>query len=298
MEATVSRKDIDFLSRGTRCGAWLYEPSGVRKPPVVVMAHGFAAEKTFALGVFAERFAAAGMAVFVFDYRDFGASDGKPRNLVSHRRHIADWRSAIDFVRGLPGVDGGRMALWGSSFSGGHVIVAAAADPRIRAVVSQVPFVDGLATAGTLGAPFVAEATVKGIRDLLRMITFRAPYTVPVVGTPDEFAVMNTADAMQGFLAILPEKTTWKNECPARILLTVTMYRPVRYAGRVSCPLLLVAAKKDSLIPVAAVRKTAQRAPKSELVEYDIGHFEIYAGKHFEKAVKREVEFLVHHLLG
>jgi len=236
------------------------------------------------------------MAVFVFDYRNFGASDGTPRNLVSYRRHIADWRSAIGFVRGLPGLDGSRIGLWGSSFSGGHVIVTAATDPGIRAVVSQVPFVDGLASAGTLGLPFVLRATAEGLIDLGRALTLRQPHTVPAAGTPDEFAVMNTPDAMPGLTALLPKDTTWKNECPARILLTVTMYRPVRHARRVSCPLLLVAAKKDSLIPVSAVRKTADRAPRAELMELDIGHFEIYAGRAFEKAVKRETEFLAKHL--
>lgn len=292
----VSRKDIDFFSRGTRCGAWLYLPDGIKRPPVVVMAHGFAAEKSFGLAAFAERFATRGMAAFVFDYRNFGASDGHPRNLVAYRRHIADWRSAIDFVRRLPEVDGGRTALWGSSFSGGHVIVAAAADSKIRAVVSQVPFVDGLASARTLGLPFVARATIAGLRDLGRVVTLRRPYTIPVAGTPDTFAVMNTPDAMEGLLALLPEDTTWKNECPARILLTVTAYRPVAFARRVSCPLLLVAAVRDSLIPVSAVRKAAARAPKSELMELDIGHFEIYTGATFERAVRREAEFLAQHL--
>ena len=292
-----TRRDVNFLSRGTRCAAWLYMPSGVKRPPVVVMAHGFAAEKAFGLAAFAERFVAAGMAAFVFDYRNFGDSDGEPRNLVSPRRHIADWRSAIDFVRQLPEIDSDRMALWGSSFSGGHVIAAAAKDRAVTAVVSQVPFVDGLATAGTMGVSFIMRATVRGLRDLFRMVTFRAPYTVPVVGRPDEFAVMNTPDAMEGFLAICPADSTWKIECPARILLSVTMYRPIRRAARVSCPLLFVAAKKDSLIPVAAVRKTAARAPRAELVELDIGHFEIYAGRPFEEAAKRETEFLVRHLL-
>jgi fermentation-respiration switch protein FrsA (DUF1100 family) len=291
-----TRKDVDFFSRGTRCVAWLYLPSGVKKPPVVVMAHGFAAEKTFGLPAFAEKFADRGMAAFVFDYRNFGGSDGRPRNLVNYRRHIADWRAAIDFVRGLSEVDGGRMALWGSSFSGGHVIMAAAADSKIRAVVSQVPFVDGLASAGTLGPAFIVKATLRGLRDFARILTLRQPYTVPVVGTPDEFAVMNTPDAMQGFLVLRPKDTAWKNECPARILLTVTMYRPIRNVKRVSCPILLVAARNDSLIPIAAVRKTAARAPKGELMELDIGHFEVYAGKPFEQAVKREADFLERHL--
>ncbi|MBN2224105.1 MAG: alpha/beta fold hydrolase [Deltaproteobacteria bacterium] len=293
-----TRKDVDFFSRGTRCGAWLYLPEGTKRPPVVVMAHGFAAEKTFGLDAFAQRFVARGIAVFVFDYRNFGASEGSPRNLVDYRRHIADWQAAIEFVRELPQVDGRRTALWGSSFSGGHVIMIAAADPKIRAVVAQVPFVDGLASAGTFGPSFILKATIKGLRDLMCIMTFREPYTVPVVGAPDKFAVMNTPDAMPGFLAILPKDTTWKNECPARILLTVTMYRPIRRAKRVSCPLLLVAAKRDSLIPAASVKKTAARAPKGELMELDIGHFEIYTGKAFEKAVDREAEFLEKYLNG
>ncbi len=292
----VTQKDVDFFSRGTRCAGRLFLPDTKGRPPVVVMAHGFAAEAAFGLAAFAERFAARGIAVFMFDYRNFGRSDGAPRNLVSYRRHVADWRAAVSFVRGLSRIDSGRVALWGSSFSGGHVIMTAAKDPGIRAVVAQVPFVDGLASAGTLGPAFVLKATVKGIRDLLRIVTFRRPYTVPVVGTPDEFAVMNTPDAVPGFLSLLPKQTAWKNECPARILLTVTMYRPVRRASRVSCPLLLVAAVRDSLIPIGAVRKTVARAPKGELVELAIGHFDIYTGAPFEEAVKREADFLVRHL--
>jgi alpha-beta hydrolase superfamily lysophospholipase len=292
----MKRTDIEFTSRGTRCAAWLYLPDRVKRPPVVVMAHGFAAERTFGLPAFAERFVKRGLAAFVFDYRNFGASDGRPRNLVSYSRHIADWKAAIAFVRTIPEVDGRRIGLWGSSFSGGHVIVTAARDRSIKAVVSQVPFVDGLASAGTLGPSFVLTATAKGLRDVFRIVTFRKPYYVPAIATPDQFAVMNTPDAMEGFLAILPKDSTWRNECPARILLTVTMYRPVRYAGRVTSPLLVVAAKKDSLIPIAAVRKTAARAPKGELLEYDIGHFEIYAGKPFERAVEREADFLQKHL--
>ncbi len=226
----MNRKDINFYSKGTRCAAWLYLPDGVKKPPVVIMGHGFAAERTFGLPAFAERFVKRGLAAFVFDYRNFGASDGEPRNLVAYRRHIADWRSAIAFVRGMNEVDGSRIALWGSSFSGGHVLVVAAGDRDIRAVVSQVPFVDGLASAGTLGVGFVLKATAAGLRDLFHAATFRSPYYIPAVGNPDTFAVMNTPEAMQGFLAILPKDSTWKNECPARIMLTVTMYRPIRYA--------------------------------------------------------------------
>jgi len=139
----MKRIDADFVSKGLKCAAWLYLPEGAARPPVVVMAHGFAAERSFGLPAFAERFAEKGLAVLLFDYRNFGDSEGEPRNLVSPKRHLEDWRAAIAHARSLEAVDGTRLGLWGTSFSGGHVLVSAARDKGVRAVVAQVPFVDG-----------------------------------------------------------------------------------------------------------------------------------------------------------
>jgi len=146
--AAPRRADSDFTSGGTRCSGWLYLPEAATpRPPVVVMAHGFGAERTFRLPAFAERFVARGLAVFLFDYRGFGASDGAPRQWVSPRRHLEDWLAAVEHVKGLASVDPGRLALWGTSFGGGHVLVVAARTPGITAVVAQVPLLDGLAVA-------------------------------------------------------------------------------------------------------------------------------------------------------
>ena len=90
--------------------------------PLVLMAHGFAAEKSFGLIPYAEQFVRRGLAVMLFDYRHFGGSGGEPRNLVSCRRQRQDWQAALDFARRLPGIDAAKIALWGSSFSGGHVV--------------------------------------------------------------------------------------------------------------------------------------------------------------------------------
>ncbi|MHB8781016.1 MAG: alpha/beta hydrolase [Candidatus Geothermincolia bacterium] len=93
------RYDSDFISAGTRCEGWLFLPQGVAKPPVVVMAHGFAAEKIFGMTPFARAFLQRGIATFLFDYRNFGGSDGEPRNLVNPWRHLRDWREALRHVR-------------------------------------------------------------------------------------------------------------------------------------------------------------------------------------------------------
>ena len=107
------------------------------------MAHGFSGVREQRLDAYAERFADAGLAVLLFDYRHFGASDGEPRQYLSIRCQLDDWRAAVAHARGLDGVDPDRVALWGTSFSGGHVIAIASEDARIAAVVSQAPFTFG-----------------------------------------------------------------------------------------------------------------------------------------------------------
>lgn len=292
----MERIDSNFLSGGLKCAGWLFLPDSKGKHPVVVMAHGFAAERSLGLEAIAERFVAEGIAAFVFDYRNFGDSDGEPRNLVSPKRHLEDWEAAVRYVKLLKEVDGERMALWGTSFSGGHVLVTASRIPGISAVVSQVPFVDGLDTARYLGIRFVLRALPEGLRDLLRIITLRKPHYIPVVGRPDDFAVMNTPDSYEGYISLIPEGSSWQNRCPARILFTAMLYRPIKSAANISCPVLIVCAEKDSLIPAEAVKRTAGLIKRAELVVLPAMHFEVYSGEVFEKVVEIEARFLKEHL--
>lgn len=255
------------------------------------MAHGFAAERSFGLKPYAERFVQNGLAVMTFDYRCFGDSEGSPRNLVDPFRHIEDWKAAVAHARGLEAVDGNRIGLWGSSFSGGHVIVTAARDPDISAISIQVPFVDSISTISKLGLKFLFKASIHGMRDLFRIMTLRKPHYIRVIGRPNEFAAMNTPESYPGYSALIPKDSKWENRCPARILLTFALYRPIASAKKVKCPALVILAEKDSLISAKAVEKTAMAIENSELVKYPAGHFDLYAGQLFEDAVKRQVEF-------
>jgi fermentation-respiration switch protein FrsA (DUF1100 family) len=295
------REDADFESEGTLCAAWLYRPEApamadAEDPPVVVMAHGFAATREMRLPAFAERFAQRGFAVLLFDYRSFGDSAGEPRNLVSPDRHVADWRAAVDHARSLDGVDGDRLAVWGSSFSGGHALVTAARE-NAAAYVGQVPFLDGLRTLPYLveqnGLSFGVEATVAALDDFARKYTLREPRYVPVVGQPGELAALSTPGSEAGYREIVPDglpEEEW-NRCAARILLTVATYRPVEHAGRVDCPALLVEASEDQLVPGSAVDATVQRLDDVERVRIDGDHFDPYTDL-FKRTVERETEFL------
>src|SRR5205823_10920001 len=138
------RRDIEFSAEGVTLRGWLYLPdSGGPPHPVVVMAHGYSAVKEMYLDRFAEVFAQAGLAALVFDNRGFGASDGEPRLEIDPWAQVRDYRHAITYARTLPEVDRERVGVWGSSYSGGHVLVVGAIDRRVKCVVSQVPLVSG-----------------------------------------------------------------------------------------------------------------------------------------------------------
>ena len=126
--------------------AWVYRPDGVHietRTPAITLAHGFAGLTEMGLIAYAEHFAASGFVVIIHDHRGFGLSGGWPRQDIDPWRQILDWRRVITYLQDLPGVDPERIGLWGSSYAGGHVLVLAGSDPRIKAVVSQIPTISG-----------------------------------------------------------------------------------------------------------------------------------------------------------
>jgi len=288
----MQRLDRDFVSRGTRCAAWLYLPDTDAPPPVVVMAHGFAAERTFRLPAFAEKFAAAGLAVLLFDYRGFGDSDGTPRNLVDPMRHLEDWSAAIAQARSLAEVDGRRVALWGSSFSGGHVLSLAARDRELRAIVAQVPYVGGLDLAMPMSIRLHALAAI--LVDRVAAL-FGGAYYIPAVGRGDGFGCLMGPEA-QEYFAIIPPDSRWQNRVPARALASLASYQPRDTAHQISCPALVVVGTRDATTPADLARDCAACIPRSEVATYECGHFSVYIEPLFATVAERECEFLCRHL--
>lgn len=323
---SFSRSTVWFNSQGVRCHAWLYVPAlksdksggergpGTIPPPVVIMAHGIGGQKDMGLQKYSEAFAERGIASFVFDYRTFGGSDGMPRNLVDPWRHVEDYRAALDYVRGsdLSGlIDPSRVALWGTSFAGGHVLNVAATDlvpdhvGSVRAVVSQTPHLDGRAASkrslierGRLGSLKMAAATIgDALRGLLGM---QARY-VSVVGCKGDgkVALMSLAGSDCGsYFQKHPTEYLggWRNQVCARVGAMVGLYSPVKALPQVKAPILFVAAEKDTLCPADSVRAAVALAPDAKLSIHDVTHFEIYLGDTLQTILKDMCDFLEEHL--
>ena len=276
------RLDIRIPSHGEQLAAYLYRPdtylpnTAAEPVPCVVMAHGFSATRDDGLPPYAEAFQRAGFAVILFDYRHFGASTGQPRQLLDINRQQQDYRAVIDWARRSDGIDPDRIVLWGSSFSGGHVLAVAATDPRIAAVISQAPFTDSIAVMRQLPLRNVLRGSAAAMADRVGAMLGRAPRNIPAVGPPGTFAIMTEADAQQGFEAIVNPNTLWRNEVAARIMLDVAGYRPVRYASRLTMPVLFCVCDDDTTTPPGPSVQAARTAPRGELRRYPYGHFDIY----------------------
>ncbi|CAN5226072.1 alpha/beta fold hydrolase [soil metagenome] len=266
--------------------------------PAVVLAHGFGLVREARLDAYAERFAAAGLAALVFDYRHFGASAGDPRQLLDIGRQLTDWRAAIAFVRTLPGVDAERVALWGTSFSGGHVAALAAADRRIAAVISQVPYSGVGGRGGRPKVGFLTRMLLAAGHDELRGRLGCLPATIPMVAEPGEFGAFVRPGAVEQIQALLPAEHSWENRYSPRVSLRLPRYRPFDTAARVRCPWLLMVAGEDDITPADQAAALASKAPELELHRYPIGHFDIYTGQWFDRAVGVQADFLHRHLLS
>src|SRR5207249_1829215 len=161
-------------------------------------------------------------------YRHFGDSTGHPRQLLSIKRQLADWDAAIAHIKGRDDVDGTRLAVWGSSFGGGHAITVAARHPELLAAVSQCPFTDGLASTRALGPRASLKLLPSVARDLLAMARGAAPVTLPLAGTPGSLALMTAPDALPGYQALTPPELPFVNAAAARVVPSIAAYRPGR----------------------------------------------------------------------
>lgn len=268
----VAFRTATIISEGTRMAAELFAPKSpaTEKLPTIVMAHGWGGTAA-QLRADAVRFAQAGYLVLTFDYRGWGASDSRVvltapapaersggkftaevaevREVVDPIDQTTDLANAVNWVYGEPQCDGEKIGLWGSSYSGGHVVYVAARDPRVKATVSQVPAFD---------SRWVA------LDDATRAQTFSeaAARTHGTLGYPP------------------PGKREIGNLRGAPLREKLMQYAPVEDAARASqCAMLFVLAEKEELFDNQDHgQKAYDRAtgPKKLVIVPEITHYGIY----------------------
>jgi len=295
---TIQRSTIRIpTASGDDIEAWFYRPQGPGPFPAVVMGHGLGAVKVGGLAPFAERFCREGFAAVVIDYRQWGGSAGTPRDELNVPRQREDYGSAIGWAAAQPDIYAKRIFVWGTSFAGMHATALAATDHRLAGAIAQCPLVDGFAGSRMVRPTRSLALFATAIADRVGSFFGRAPIYLPVSVAPGEWGIEDTDDALFGKQVMKPrEPVDWHNRMAARSLLSIPVHRPVRRAGNINVPILLVVAEHDTQAPVGPALTVANRAPKAELRRSRGGHYDVYpGGVAFDEVLDWEVEFLRRH---
>jgi pimeloyl-ACP methyl ester carboxylesterase len=293
----MTRAEVTFRSGGVACSAWHFaaRAEGAQQGrPVVVMAHGFGGTKDSGLEPFAERIRAVGIDVLAFDYRGFGASKGHPRQSLSVRRQITDYHAAVEAAKELHGVDPHRIALWGVSFSGGHVLRVAAERSDIAAVIALTPLTSGIAVSrAALASRDIGSSlrwTLTGVKSRLAVRRGGVPTMMPLVAPVGEPGALALDGAYESYLSLAGP--SWRNEVDCSIGMEVLGITTKAAARRLRSPLLVQIADFDQYVPADAVAATAAHG-RAQVHHYPCDHFDVWPGHDwFDKTITDQLAFL------
>jgi dienelactone hydrolase len=299
------REDIEFDAEGAMLRGWFYEAEGATGPaPCVVMAHGWTSTKQMYLDKFAEVFAAAGLAVLVFDNRgwgDSGTAPGKPQYEIDPWEQIRDYQHAITYAQNRSEVDPDRIGVWGTSFSAAHAFVVAAIDRRVKAVSGQAPFISGRATyANLVRVNNLVVGPDQFTADRRARAQGEPPAMVPVIGNdPGELVGLPTPDSYEWFTTARSElDPKWPNQVTLRSLDNFYGYEPARFLPDITpTPLLMIVGREDGLTGgnlAASAYQTA--AEPKKIVFLPGGHFAAYTGDGFTVASQAARDWFLSHL--
>lgn len=310
MTTTCNRQDVSFNVKKTTLRGWLYKPllSSQQKAPAIVMTHGYSCVKELYLDKYAELFAQTGFVVLVYDHRNFGESDGEPRQELDPWQQVNDYREAITFIQTQPFVDANKIGIWGTSYAGGHVLVVAAIDKRVKCVVSQIPIINGWRTLLRLIQPDQWD-TLRDDFNTDRLNRFHGnPHKIiPVVFDPDSVNMEShtNRDAWDFFSSKnVPENEkwrfrNWRNEITLRSLEMCSEYEPGSYIERIApTPLLMMVGTNDILTPTDEAIIAFNKAGEIKKLQlFRGGHFSAYI-EQFELTAKSACDWFVEYLLA
>jgi alpha-beta hydrolase superfamily lysophospholipase len=288
---------VEFYSEGLKIAAVLHLPDGADGDvPGVVLCQGLGSTKEINLPAIAERLNAAGIAALAFDYRGWGASEGKRWRLIPEEQ-VTDIRAGLSFLEGQEGIDPERLGLVGVSTGGSNAVQAAGMDDRAKATVAAVGFGDG----------------ERWMRDMRRFWEFK-DIKARVAADRKQRARTGESEHVDHLLILVrdPESLAWQQEMvkkfPERIFQLpletaegFLEHRPERVAANIAPrALMLVSASEDAIVDPQESQRMYDLAgePKEHLVLQGVEHHAIYTGEPFDTWTTEAVRFLRQHLAG
>jgi len=282
------KRDIEFYSEGSRVKGILYLPDKYEKEekiPAIVLCHGFAGFKEILLPNYAEEFSKNGFIALTFDYRGFGESEGEPGKL-SPQIQIIDIRNAITFLQSLPGIDPGKIGVWGTSFGGANAIAAAGLDNRVKCLAVQLTFGDG---ERVITGNLTKEEKEKLCATLMKVWT-KAVTQNKIMRLPIH-KILNDEQSLEFYEKTVEQFPGLNIKIPFLTLKETIEHKPEKYLPSIKIPILIVGAEKDKVNPKEESEILYEKAnePKELLIIKGATHYEVYEGEAFKQVVLKQI---------
>ena len=273
----MREETIAYYSHGERVVGTLHLPEsdGMSPGPAVIQGPGWMGLRSARLyRPYHQAFVKAGMAVLIIDYRGCGDSEGDSLKF-SPRRQLEDLVNGVTYLTTRTEVDSDRIGVFGSGGTGGgNAVCLAAADPRVRCVVSQVPVADGRDWLRRMRRGYEWQEFLERLEaDRARRVTTDSGELVHprqiMIPTPERAATNIKKDVDSRVPTVLP----------LAVAEEIIAYRPVERVERIAPrPLLIVAAENDSVTPTDHAQALYDRAgsPKKLIVQRHTTHYAAY----------------------
>jgi uncharacterized protein len=281
-----------------------FKAAGARTP-CIVRTQGLCLLKEHYIQDHARKFVEAGISALVYDHRGYGSSDGIPQHETNPLQQAEDYHDAVTAAMRLLDVDPARIAIWGIGHSGGAAMIAAASEPRVKAVILNMPFQSGAYDASAFPTGLIHRAW--GDREA--QVHSGDPRPSYVKLWPDSLASARGEDGEPTFLtgevvwnfisgAVKRSQaagTPWENKLTLQSFYRLSRVEPRLYLPRIAPEkLLYVAASED---PITGSLETHRAAfattqPGAEFAVVKPDHLGTYFGQAFDDSLSVQVDFL------
>ncbi|MCK5130465.1 MAG: alpha/beta fold hydrolase [Clostridiales bacterium] len=296
-KAPDNRENIKYYVDDIMVSGWYFTPIKKANRACIVFSHGLCGTKDMELEKYALKYTNEGYAVLLYDYRFFGESGGKPRQLFGGVYQYDDLKGAVAYARSRKNVDEDKIFLWGTSAGAGYGVSLASEDEKIVGVIAQCGAYDhkedNQLYFDRLGMGYYLKLFIHGQRDKGRSRFGLSPHVFPAYGKEGTIAMMAGMGLYEGIQRLAVNSTTFKNELCGRVALLPHAPDPTQRALEGKCKVMVLVCKNDMLVsPKTHVKMIENLSDRAVVKKYDSGHFDIYFGDLFEKASDDQLAFL------
>ena len=241
-----------------------------------------------------EAFTAAGFGVLSIDYRGFGESEGE-RGIVNPTHQLEDLINGVTYLTTRADVVQGAIGAYATGGTGGgNVVMLAGADPRVKAVISQMPVADGRDWLHRMRAEWEWIEYERGLEAdrRERVLTGVSKQVHP----RDDVMVQTPERRASNFKKDVDVKNP--TSVPLSMVDPLLRYRPIDSAKGLRTPLLVVTVEGDATTPTdhATAIYDAAVGPKKLILQRNSSHYAAYA-KYADDVIPVMTDWFSQHLI-